>query len=84
MTLVIILLALAAASASAWGLSHYLGRLPVAPQCPCCRTVTDRRRTAGSVDLLLARLGGAAARECRRCGWAGRMRWRVATQSAGR
>ncbi len=83
MTVIVVLLAVLSAAA-AWGLSHYFGRLPVAPQCPCCRTVTDRRTSAGSLDLLLARLGGAAFRECRRCGWAGRMRWRVAAQSAGR
>lgn len=83
MTVMIVLLSLTCAAA-AWALSHYFGRLPVAPQCPCCRTITDRRRHAGSVDLLLARIGGAAARECRRCGWTGHMRWRVATQSASR
>lgn len=64
--------------------AQYLARLPVAPQCPACRSVTGQPAHASGADRLLARLGGAAARQCPRCGWSGRMRWRLAPEHAGR
>lgn len=59
---------------AAWYLSH----LPDAPHCPACRAVTAERLRPSSLDRWLARLGGADLRTCPRCGWIGRMRWRLA------
>ena len=58
---------------------HYLARLPYAPACPACRAVTAGRMRPRALDRLLAWCG-AAARDCPRCGWSGRMRWRLALQ----
>lgn len=66
-------LALALSAYALFELAH----LPVAPACPQCRTLTGHRR-AGPLDRTFAALANAAARECPRCGWTGRMRWRLA------
>lgn len=58
----------------------HLAHLPVAPQCPDCRTVTTILGRPTLLDRVLGQLGNAAARECTRCGWSGRMRWRLALQ----
>lgn len=67
------------------GLSVYvasqLGSLPYAPECPTCRGVTTHRVRLSRMDRLLAR-SGADNRHCPRCGWNGRMRWRLATERA--
>lgn len=60
---------------------RYVAALPDAPVCPACRAVTGQPGRTTGLDRALARLGGAA-RECPRCGWAGRMRWRLAPQRA--
>jgi hypothetical protein len=59
-------------------ISHYLGRLPYAPECPCCRAVTSQGTPHGTIDRLWAVLAATPVRTCARCGWSGRMRWRPA------
>ena len=69
------------------GLSVYVAQqltsLPYAPECPTCRGVTTHRVRLSRMDRLLAR-GGADNRLCPRCGWSGRMRWRLAAERARR
>jgi hypothetical protein len=76
MTWVLVLLTVAAWTLTVLHLTH----LPVAPQCPDCRTVTGQPTHTTALDRLFGLLGNAAARECPRCGWAGRMRWRLAVR----
>jgi hypothetical protein len=64
--------------------AHHLGKLPDAPDCPTCRCVTSHSARTSRVDRVLARYGGADARQCPRCGWTGRMRWRLAAERARR
>ena len=63
---------------------HYLMSLPWAPDCPACKCVTSQTSRTSRADRLLAQLGGADARHCPRCGWAGRMRWRLAAERVTR
>ena len=77
-------LALTLAVALPLAAHHYLARLPYAPECPACTCVTSQRVRTGRVDRLFAHLGGADARHCPRCGWSGRMRWRLATERVRR
>jgi hypothetical protein len=70
----LMLLSIAVAACAVFHVAH----LPVAPQCPDCRSVTMLPLRPTLLDRLLGQLGNAAARECPRCGWAGRMRWRLA------
>lgn len=77
-TWILVVLTLAA---SAYALVH-VSHLPVAPACPDCRAITGQRRRATLLDRAFAALANAAARECPRCGWAGRMRWRLAVDRA--
>ena len=58
--------------------AHHLHALPYAPECPTCRGVTSQPLRLSPLDRALARRG-ADARHCPRCGWTGRMRWRLAT-----
>lgn len=60
----------------------YLGRLPYAPECPDCRAVTSARGRAGPLDRLCAMAAATPVRSCTRCGWAGRMRWKLAPERA--
>jgi hypothetical protein len=62
--------------------SHYLGRLPYAPECPHCGAVTGQTAHRGAVDRACALLAATPVRTCARCGWAGRMRWRPAYERA--
>jgi hypothetical protein len=64
--------------------AHQLTSLPYAPECPACRGVTTQRVRTSRMDRLLARCGGADVRHCPRCGWHGRMRWRLAAERARR
>lgn len=64
--------------------THQLTSLPYAPECPTCRGVTTQRVRVSRMDRLLARCGGADNRHCHRCGWNGRMRWRLAAVRARR
>ena len=64
-----------------WVLTRYLGRLPYAPECPHCHTVTTGQRPArGAFERAYEALTASAVRSCTRCGWAGRMRWRLAPE----
>lgn len=66
-----------------WVVSHYLGRLPYAPECPHCRAVTGQTPAHGLADRAWAIVTATPKRTCARCGWAGRMRWRLAHERAG-
>jgi hypothetical protein len=63
---------------------HQLTSLPYAPDCPTCRGVTTQGVRVSRMDRLLARFGGADLRHCARCGWNGRMRWRLAAERVRR
>jgi hypothetical protein len=63
--------------------THQLTSLPYAPECPTCRGVTTNRVRLSRMDRLLAR-SGADNRHCPRCGWNGRMRWRLAEERVRR
>ncbi len=78
-----IVLCLALAVVAAPGLAAlYLARLPFAPECPSCRAVTSPHRGRSAVDRLVAMAAATPVRKCARCGWAGRMRWKLAPQRA--
>jgi len=83
--LLIGVLLVAGAMASPWLLARWVGRLPYAPECPHCQTVTvtGRRRAHGPLDRVYEALTETAVRTCTRCGWAGRMRWRLAPERVG-
>jgi hypothetical protein len=79
---IVLLVALAAFAAPA-AAALYLGRLPYAPECPHCRAVTSGARGGGTrLDRLCALAAATPVRSCARCGWAGRMRWKLAPQRA--
>lgn len=63
--------------------AQHLSALPYAPECPTCRGVTAQSVRLSHVDRMLARRG-ADARQCPRCGWTGRMRWRLAEERVRR
>lgn len=65
-------------------LIHYLQRLPFAPACPQCRGVTVGDAGTAPLDRLCAALAHVGVRSCRRCGWQGRMRWRLAPEHSHR
>ena len=65
-----------------WVVSHYVGRLPYAPECPHCRAVTAQTAAHGMLDRVCAAVAATPVRSCNRCGWAGRMRWRLAQERA--
>lgn len=64
--------------------AHQLSGLPYAPECPTCRGVTSQPVRLSRMDRVLAACGGADSRQCLRCGWHGRMRWRLAAARARR
>ena len=66
-----------------WVLTRYLGRLPYAPECPHCHTVTGQLPARGALGRAYEALTASAVRSCARCGWAGRMRWRLAPERVG-
>jgi hypothetical protein len=71
---------LIAVMAAPWVLTRYVGRLPYAPACPHCSSVTGQRPAYGAVERASEALTASAVRTCTRCGWAGRMRWRLAPE----
>lgn len=77
-----ILLMLGVTIAAPWLLSQHARRLPYAPACPHCRAVTGQTPAHGVLDRVYALLAATPVRICTRCGWAGRMRWRLATERA--
>ena len=83
-TMTLMWLALTLAVALPLAAHHYLARLPYAPECPHCRAVTGQPAHAGLFDRLAGLLAATPKRTCARCGWAGRMRWRLATERARR
>jgi hypothetical protein len=64
--------------------AQYLWSLPYAPECPACKCVTGQTTRTSRVDRLLARRASVSARHCPRCGWSGRMRWRLAAERVPR
>lgn len=58
--------------------TRYLRHLPEAPACPTCCSVTRDANSILMFAMLLPSLTATAVRECTRCGWKGRMRWRWA------
>lgn len=65
-------------------LVRQLSSLPYAPMCPTCHGVTTQAVFVSRVDRLLTNCGGGDARLCPRCGWHGRMRWRLAVERVRR
>lgn len=59
-------------------LTQYVHRLPYAPECPHCHAVTGQTAAHGAIDRVCALLAATPVRHCSRCGWTGRMRWRLA------
>lgn len=62
----------------------YLQRLPDAPWCPGCRSLTRGDDALNALAYLLPSLASTAVRECGSCGWRGRMRLRFAPEGARR
>jgi hypothetical protein len=60
------------------------GRLPVAPACPACRAVTAEGGGSWPFERALTQLSMTSLRSCARCGWNGRMRWRLAADRAAK
>ncbi len=83
MTAVLVLL-FALMLVAPWAAQHYLARLPYAPECPRCRSVTSPPASVGALDRLYALLAATSVRRCGRCGWGGRMRWRLAEERVRR
>ena len=65
-------------------LYRYVRHLPDAPLCPGCRALTSSRDESSLTVLLLPTLAATVLRECGRCGWRGRMRLRLAPESASK
>jgi hypothetical protein len=63
---------------------RYLQRIPDAPHCPGCRSLTRGEDGPGVVALLLPALAATVIRECSACGWKGRMRLRLLPEGAPR
>ena len=83
MSLTIFLMLVAMLLTAAWYLAmQYVVSLPYAPECPACKCVTAQPIRPRRIDRLFAYLGGADLRDCPRCGWSGRMRWRLAAERA--
>ena len=82
MALLMWILLMATMMAASFYLMQYLVRLPFAPECPTCKCVTSQPRYITRFDRMLAQRG-VSLRSCPRCGWAGRMRWRLAEERAG-
>lgn len=61
-------------------LSRYRAALPDAPRCPECRSYTSGCGDLLALEYLLPGLTDTVRRECRRCGWRGRMRLRLAPE----
>lgn len=68
------------ALAAALGVMLSAARLPYAPECPDCRAMTAVRPVRHALDRLWALAEATPVRHCARCGWSGRMRWRMALQ----
>jgi hypothetical protein len=62
--------------------TRYRSRLPDAPFCPGCRSVTSDCDELWLFTHFLPSLADTVRRECKRCGWRGRMRLRLAPGGA--
>ena len=79
-----VLMAAAMVAVAAPGvLTLYGGRLRCARRCPHCHTVTGQLPPRGPLERAYGALTASAVRSCTRCGWAGRMRWRLAPERVG-
>jgi hypothetical protein len=78
MLVMAIVLVVGMVAAVHWTLTQYVLRLPYAPECPHCHAVTGQTAADGVLDRACAVLAATPVRHCARCGWAGRMRWRLA------
>lgn len=83
-TVVTMAITMAMLLGASWLAAHYLWSLPYAPECPACKSITSQRARTSRVDGLLARRASVSARHCPRCGWSGRMRWRLAAERVKR
>lgn len=77
-------IAMAVLLGASWLAANYLWHLPYAPDCPACKCVTGQHPRISRVDRLLAHRASVSARHCPRCGWSGRMRWRLAAERVKR
>jgi hypothetical protein len=76
---------IAAAFAAPFLIDLYLRRLPIAPACPSCAAVARQaalQRLQVSVSPWIPAFGRTFVAECVRCGWKGRMRWKLAADAA--
>jgi hypothetical protein len=72
------ILILVAILASPFAIQHYLERLPWAPSCPSCRSITREVHSGWSALHLVPSFAATFLGECTDCGWRGRMRWKWA------
>jgi hypothetical protein len=77
-------IAMAVLLGASWLAANYLWSLPYAPECPACKCVTAQSARTSRVDALLARRASVSSRHCPRCGWSGRMRWRLSAERVRR
>jgi hypothetical protein len=63
---------------------RYLQRIPDAPLCPGCRSLTRGGNGPGLLAMILPALAATVVRECSACGWRGRMRLRLAPEGVHR
>lgn len=83
--LVVLVIAFGSLFAVSWILlGQYRERLPVAPSCPSCRAVTSGVAGGELLTYIFPSFAATVLRECTRCGWSGRMRWRVAPKTVRR
>jgi hypothetical protein len=79
LTIFLVLAAMLLTMAASYLAVQYVVSLPFAPECPTCKCVTAQPIRPRLVDRVFA-VGGADVRHCPRCGWTGRMRWRLAAE----
>lgn len=65
-------------------IDRLLRALPVAPACPSCRSVVSEVKASRSLESVIPAMARTFVGECAGCGWRGRMRWRVARDTAQR
>jgi hypothetical protein len=63
-------------------IDRYVRHLPVAPACPTCACVARQAQVGPRLMAWIPAFGRTFLAECGRCGWRGRMRWKLATDSA--
>jgi hypothetical protein len=83
-TILLVLAAMLLMTGTAYLALQFSAPLPYAPDCPTCKCVTAQPIRPRRIDRALAQMGGAEVRQCPRCGWSGRMRWRLAAERVRR